>query len=89
MLDYLLSHTTPVQPVLQDLERATHLRTLSPQMLAGSYQGMLLQLFSHMIRPSRVLEIGTFTGYGAICLAQGLAPDGRLHTVEVDDEVLR
>jgi predicted O-methyltransferase YrrM len=88
MLDYCLTHTSPASPVLQELERATHLRTLSPQMLAGPYQGMLLQMFSHMIRPQRVLEIGAFTGYGAICLAQGLAPDGRLHTVEVDDEVL-
>ncbi|MEZ4942343.1 MAG: class I SAM-dependent methyltransferase [Saprospiraceae bacterium] len=85
-LQYCLHHTTAVQPVLQALERETNIRTLHPQMLSGPYQGMLLQLFSHMIRPRRVLEIGTFTGYSAICLAQGLAEDGLLYTLESNDE---
>lgn len=86
-LSYCTSHTTPPSEVLLALERATHLRTLSPQMLSGPYQGALLQMFSQMIRPRRVLEIGTFTGYAAICLAQGLTDDGLLHTIEVNDEL--
>ncbi len=85
--DYAANHTSAPQPVLQALERATHMRTLSPQMLSGPYQGILLQMFSHMVRPRRVLEIGTFTGYAAICLAQGLTDDGQLHTIEVNDEL--
>ncbi len=56
-------------------------------MLSGPYQGMLLQFISHMLRPRRILEIGAFTGYASICLAQGLTDDGHLHTIEVDDEL--
>ncbi len=84
---YCTEHTSPVQPVLNELERASHLKTLSPQMVSGPYQGMLLQFFSQMIRPHRVLEIGSFTGYSAICLAQGLAEGGEVHTIEVNDEL--
>jgi caffeoyl-CoA O-methyltransferase len=85
--DYCLQHTSPPSDVLKALERDTHLRTLSPQMLSGPYQGTLLRLFSHMLRPRRILEIGTFTGYTAICMAEGLADDGLLHTIEVNDEL--
>lgn len=84
---YCLQLSTPADSVLRALERETHLRTLYPQMLSGPLQGLLLQLLSQMIRPGRILEIGTFTGYSAICLARGLAPDGVLHTIEVDDEL--
>lgn len=87
VFDYCTAHTTPPQPVLQALERSTYLHTLNPHMLSGPYQGMLLQFISHMIRPRRVLEIGAFTGYAAICLAQGLPDDGMLHTIEADDEL--
>lgn len=88
LLIYCQRHSSAPQPepVLRALERETHLRTLHPQMLSGPNQGMLLQLFSRMIRPRRILEIGTFTGYGAICLAQGLTDDGLLHTIEANDE---
>jgi len=85
--EYCAAHTSPVLEILYELERETHLRTLSPQMLSGAYQGVLLQLFSQMIRPHRALEIGTFTGYTAICMAQGLADGGILHTIEVNDEL--
>jgi caffeoyl-CoA O-methyltransferase len=85
--DYCLQHTSPPSDVLKALERDTHLRTLSPQMLSGPYQGTLLRLFSHMLRPRRILEIGTFTGYTAICMAEGLTDDGLLHTIEVNDEL--
>lgn len=87
ILAYCQTHTSPVDAVLNDLERVTHLRTLQPQMLSGPYQGKLLQFISHMIRPDRILEIGAFTGYAAICLAQGLRPGGLLHTIEVNDEL--
>lgn len=86
-LEYCQAHTSPVSAILSELERATHLRTLSPQMLSGAYQGTLLRLLSQMIRPRRILEIGTFTGYSTICLAEGLAPDGLLHTIEANDEL--
>ncbi|MCC6281839.1 MAG: O-methyltransferase [Saprospiraceae bacterium] len=86
-LDYCYAHTTPVSASLLAVERATHLRTLSPQMLSGPYQGMLLHFISQMIRPVRALEIGTFTGYTTICIAQGMPEDGILHTIEVNDEL--
>lgn len=85
--EYCQLHTTSPNDVLRDLERETHLRTLSPQMLSGPYQGQLLRLISLMIRPRRILEIGTFTGYTALCLAEGLAHDGILHTIEANDEL--
>jgi len=85
--DYCLAHTTALGPILHALERETHLRTLAPQMLSGEYQGQLLRLLSLMLRPRRILEIGTFTGYTALCLAQGLPDDGMLHTIEVNDEL--
>ncbi|MEO6038194.1 MAG: class I SAM-dependent methyltransferase [Saprospiraceae bacterium] len=86
-LEYCQAHTSPPNAVLTELERATHLRTLSPQMLSGAYQGTLLRFVSQMIRPRRVLEIGTFTGYSTICLAEGLSADGLLHTIEANDEL--
>lgn len=86
-LDYCYSHTSQVDATLLAVERATHLRTLSPQMLSGPYQGMLLHFISRMVRPARALEIGTFTAYTAICIAQGMPDDGVLHTIEVNDEL--
>ncbi|MBV6443369.1 MAG: methyltransferase [Haliscomenobacteraceae bacterium CHB4] len=86
-LEYCFQHTTDISPVLKELERETHLRTLSPQMLSGPYQGMLLRFVSMMIRPQRALEVGTFTGYSAICIAEGLTADGVLHTIEINDEL--
>jgi len=85
-LAYCLQHSSPQGSVLEALERETHLRTLYPQMLSGPLQGALLRMISRMIRPSRILEIGTFTGYSAICLAQGLTDNGILHTIEANDE---
>lgn len=86
-LDYCLAHSSPLGEVLRAVERETHLRTLSPQMLSGEYQGQLLRFLSLMIRPKRVLEVGTFTGYAAICMAEGLAEGGLLHTIEANDEL--
>ncbi len=76
----------PEDPLLQALQRETHLEVLMPRMLSGTLQGNLLRLFTYMIRPRRILEIGTFTGYSAICMAQALQPGGRLHTIDINAE---
>jgi caffeoyl-CoA O-methyltransferase len=77
---------TTTAEVLNGLERATHLRTLAAQMLSGGLQGQFLTLISELIRPQTIVEVGTFTGYSAICLAQGLSDGGILHTIEIDEE---
>ena len=84
---YIKDHTTSEDKVMYELNRATHLRTFYPNMLSGSVQGKFLEMVSCMIRPRRILEIGTFTGYSAICLAKGLTPDGKLITIEVNEEM--
>lgn len=84
---YAEAHTTDEDPVLQELFRATHLKTVHPQMLSGKVQGQYLTMISQMIRPMRILEIGTFTGYSAYCLSKGLQTDGKLFTIEVNDEL--
>ncbi|MBC6696789.1 O-methyltransferase [Hymenobacter puniceus] len=84
---YADHHTTPEPPLLARLNRETHVQTLMPRMLSGHAQGRLLSMISHMVQPRRVLELGTFTGYAALCLAEGLAADGELHTVEFNPEL--
>ncbi|MCI7140768.1 O-methyltransferase [Alistipes sp.] len=84
---YILDHTEPEEPLLHELDRETHLRTVAPRMVSGHLQGRLLTLLVRMLRPQRVLEIGTFTGYSALSLAAGLEEDALLHTFEVDDEL--
>jgi len=84
---YLDAHLDPETPELQAINRKTHLKVLKPHMLSGHYQGRLLSMLSKMIQPKLILEIGTFTGYSAICLAEGLAEGGILHTIEVNREL--
>ena len=84
---YLLDHTTPEDHVLEDLYRQTHIRFVNPNMTTGYLQGKFLELISLMISPDNILEIGTFTGYSAICLARGLKADGKLITIELNDEL--
>lgn len=84
---YADAHTTLETPLLTRLNRETHVQVLAPRMLSGHAQGRLLSMISHMIRPRRILEIGTYTGYSALCLAEGLDPDGELHTVEQNPEL--
>ncbi len=86
--EYILSLSAPEPPLLAELYRQTHLRLMNPRMASGHLQGRLLSLISKLIRPVNILEIGTFTGYGTICLAEGLADGGRIHTIDNDDEVL-
>ena len=85
--DYLLQHVSPEDAALAWIERQTHLRMVHPRMLSGAVQGRFLSMISQMLQPSCILEIGTFTGYSALCLARGLAVDGVLHTIECDDEL--
>jgi caffeoyl-CoA O-methyltransferase len=85
--NYTCAHTTPELLVLAALNRETNLKRGDAVMLSGHLQGAVLQMLSHMIRPVNVLEIGTFTGYSAICLAQGMAEGGQLHTIEIDEEL--
>ncbi|MCX6320683.1 MAG: O-methyltransferase [Bacteroidia bacterium] len=84
---FLLEHTTPEDPVLEDLYRQTHIRFVNPNMATGHLQGKFLEFISMMIRPENILEVGTFTGYSAICLAKGLKPGGKLITIELNDEL--
>ncbi|MBD2767383.1 O-methyltransferase [Hymenobacter sp. BT664] len=83
---YAEQHTAPEPPLLAQLTRETHLQTLLPRMSSGHVQGRFLSLLSQLMRPRRVLEIGTFCGYATLCLAEGLAHDGLLHTIEIDPE---
>lgn len=84
---YILDHTTPEDPLLEELYRQTHLRFVNPNMVSGHLQGKLLEFISRMINPASILEIGTFTGYSAICLSKGLKERGRLITIEANDEI--
>jgi predicted O-methyltransferase YrrM len=86
IMRYCEDHSTPADLVLYELERETYLKTLAPQMMSGKLQGQLLRFLSLMIRPQAILEIGTFTGYASICLAQGLPQNGILHTIEANPE---
>lgn len=85
--DYILEHISPEPPHLERLYRHTHLTCLYPRMCSGHLQGRLLAMLAAMIKPRRVLELGAFTGYSALCLAEPLGPGAELHTVEVDDEM--
>ena len=87
LTEYIEQHTTPEPEVLRRITRHTNLEVLNPHMLSGHVQGRLLSMLSQMIRPRRILELGTFTGYSALCLAEGLAPDGTLTTIEHNDEL--
>lgn len=84
---YIADHSSPEGEYLYRLFRATHVEILAPQMASGHIQGRLLKFLVKMIRPRRVLEIGTFTGYSALCMAEGLDKDGKLYTFEIEDEL--
>lgn len=87
LLKYITEHSTPEDPVLEELYRETHIRFVNPNMSTGHLQGSLLTFISQMISPERIVEIGTFTGYSTICLARGLKPGGKIYTVESNDEL--
>ncbi len=85
--DYVVSGTSPEPPLLKQLNRDTYAHILMPRMLSGHLQGRTLAMFSMMIAPKRILEIGTYTGYSALCLAEGLQPDGLLYTIDINEEL--
>lgn len=84
---YVCEHTSQESELLRKINRETHLEVLQPRMLSGHFQGRVLSMFSKMIKPNRILEIGTYTGYSALCLAEGLTDDGKLVTIDVNEEL--
>jgi predicted O-methyltransferase YrrM len=84
---YVERYTTEESKVLKELNRETYSRVLIPRMLAGHLQGRVISMFSHMINPRQVLEIGTYTGYSALCWAEGLQDEGQVHTIDVNEEL--
>ncbi|MEJ6776843.1 MAG: O-methyltransferase [Crocinitomicaceae bacterium] len=85
--DYVCAHSENEPQLLYDLNRYTHLNVLLPRMLSGHFQGRLLSMLSHMIQPKNVLEIGTYTGYSALCFAEGLAENGQITTIDKNEEL--
>lgn len=85
--NYIEYFSSPEPELLKDLSRETYSKILMPRMLSGHYQGRLLSMISKMVRPHRILEVGTYTGYSALCLAEGLSEDGRLITIDINDEL--
>lgn len=85
---YIEDHSENEPDLLQQLSRETHQKILQPRMLSGHYQGRVLSMISKLVRPKYILEIGTYTGYSALCLAEGLEKDGQLHTIDVNEELV-
>lgn len=85
--DYVCAHTSDETELLKKLNRETHLKVMQPRMLSGHFQGRVLSMLSKMIRPEHILEIGTYTGYSALCLAEGLVETGKLITLDVNEEL--
>lgn len=85
--DYVCLHTTEEDDLLKELNRQTHLKILQPRMLSGHFQGRFLSMISKMIQPTSILEIGTYTGYSALCLAEGLKSEGKLLTIDKNPEL--
>ena len=85
--DYIIKHSQQEPRILKDLNRETNLKVLQPRMISGAHQGRLLSIISKIISPAKILEIGTFTGYSTLCLSEGLTKDGRIHTVDINEEL--
>ena len=84
---YVEDNSSTENSLLKEIVRDTYLHVLNPRMLSGHYQGRLLSFLSHMIRPKQILEIGTFTGYATLCLAEGLASNGMITTIDINEEI--
>ena len=85
--EYLINHSEKEPKILSDLNRETNQKVLQPRMISGAYQGILLSIISKIINPKKILEIGTFTGYSTLCLAEGLDKNGQIHTVDINEEL--
>lgn len=84
---YVTQHSSEESALLAKINRETHLEVLQPRMLSGHFQGRVLSMISQLLQPTNILEIGTYTGYSALCLAEGLRPDGKLLTIDVNEEL--
>ena len=87
LYNYIKKHSIKESDLLKELERETKLKTLNPRMLCGSHQGRVLSLISKIKQPKLILEIGTFTGYSTLCLAEGMSNDGFIHTIDINEEL--
>ncbi|MBT7554270.1 MAG: O-methyltransferase [Flavobacteriaceae bacterium] len=87
ILDYVELNSQQEPTLLKELNKETHLKILNPRMLCGSYQGRVLSIISKIIKPKKVLEIGTYTGYSALCIAEGLDKNGIIHTIDINEEL--
>ena len=87
ILEYSEKYSQQEPEILQELNRETHLKILNPRMLSGFFQGRLLSIISKLIKPKKVLEIGTYTGYSAICIAEGMNKNGIIHTIDKNEEL--
>ena len=85
--DYVVAHSQKEPELLQQLSRETWQKVLAPRMLSGHFQGRVLSMVSKLINPKNVLEIGTYTGYSALCLVEGIQPKGQLHTIDTNEEL--
>lgn len=85
--DYVVAHSQQEPKLLQDLTRETWQKVLAPRMLSGHFQGRVLSMISKLIQPTSILEIGTYTGYSALCLAEGMSKDAVLHTIDINEEL--
>ena len=84
---YVVAHSQPEPQLLQELSKETWQKVLAPRMLSGHLQGRVLSMLSKLVRPKNILEIGTYTGYSALCLAEGMRKDGKLHTIDINEEL--
>ena len=85
--DYIVAHSQEEPKLLQDLTRETWQKVLAPRMLSGHFQGRVLSMISKLVNPKNILEIGTYTGYSALCLAEGMQREGELHTIDINEEL--
>ena len=86
--DYASKYTENESKLLMDLDRETWVKTVNPRMISGKIQGRILSMFSRMIKPQNILEIGTFTGYSALCMAEGINKNGLIHTIDINEEIV-
>ena len=86
--DYIRKNSSKEPEILKDLNKETHLKVLNPRMLSGHIQGRFLSIITKLIKPKKILEIGTYTGYSAICMAEGLIENGIIHTIDINEELV-
>ena len=86
--DYIRKNSSKEPEILKDLNKETHLKVLNPRMLSGHIQGRFLSIITKLIKPKKILEIGTYTGYSAICMAEGLVENGIIHTIDINEELV-